>query len=59
MKKEYQKPQIEVVKVNVSCQILAGSIDKIDSIDSNAGFSLGNGSSTGGRSRGCDDWDEE
>ena len=58
MKKEYQKPQIEVVKVNV-CQPLASSSDKIDSIDSNAGFSLGNGSSTGGRSRGCDDWDEE
>ena len=59
MKQEYMKPQIEVVKVNMSCQILAGSSDKIDRVAGNGGFSLGNGSSSGGRSRGGDDWDEE
>ena len=60
MKKNYQKPQIEVVKVNMSCQILAGSgSDKIDSVAGNGGFNLVGGGAGGGRSRGCDDWDEE
>ena len=60
MKKEYMKPQVEVVKVNMSCQILAGSgSDKIDRVAGNGGFSLGNGSSSGGRSRGGDDWEDE
>ena len=59
MKKIYMKPQIEVVKVNMSCQILAGSGRSVDSVAGNGGFSLGNGSSSGGRSRGGDDWDEE
>ena len=54
------KPQIEVVKVNMSCQILAGSgSDKIDSVAGNGGFNLVGGGAGGGRSRGCDDWDEE
>ena len=58
MKKNYVKPQIEVVTVN--CHILAGSGDpKITSLDNNAGFTLGNGGSGGGRSRGADDWDDE
>jgi uncharacterized membrane protein YgcG len=56
-KKSYVKPQVEVVKVNMSCQILAGS--EVSGLSGNAGFSLGGGSSTGGRSRDYDDWDEE
>jgi uncharacterized membrane protein YgcG len=59
MKKEYIKPLIEVVKVNMSCQILAGSDRSVTGVAGNGGFSLGNGSSSGGRSRDCDDWDEE
>jgi uncharacterized membrane protein YgcG len=59
MKKNYQKPQVEVVKVNMSCQILAGSDRNLTGVAGNGGFSLGNGSSTGGRSRGCDDWEDE
>ena len=57
MKKEYMMPQIEVVKVNMSCQILAGS--NVSGLSGNAGFSLGGGSSSGGRSRDCDDWEDE
>ena len=60
MKKEYQKPQIEVVKVNMSCQILAGSSNpQATSVDGNVFNSTISGGSGGGRSRGCDDWDEE
>ena len=59
MKKEYMKPLIEVVKVNMKCQILAGSDRSVTGVAGNGGFSLGNGSSTSGRSRDYDDWDEE
>ena len=58
MKKNYQKPQIEVVKVNMSCQILAGSRG-VDSIQSDVFQSTISGGSGGGRSRGADDWDDE
>ena len=59
MKKNYMKPQIEVVKVNMSCQILAGSNPQATSVDGHVFQSTISGGSGGGRSRGCDDWDEE
>ena len=59
MKKNYQKPQIEVVTVNL-CQPLAGSKTSIDSVESDGIFSgTISGGSGGGRSRGADDWDDE
>jgi hypothetical protein len=57
MKKEYMKPQVEVVRVNMKCQIMAGSVQ---GVNSNAGLIYnGSGSSTSGRSRDYDDWEEE
>ena len=59
MKKNYMKPQIEVVKVNMSCHLLGNSKNNVDSIQSDVFQSTISGGSGGGRSRGCDDWDEE
>ena len=62
MKKMYQKPEIQVVTINHSVQLLAGSDSKnFRQFNSNAGFIFSNeGSSGEGRSRGCDDdWDDE
>ena len=57
MKKNYVKPQVEVVRVNMKCQIMAGSVQ---GFNSNAGLIYnGSGSSTSGRSRDYDDWEEE
>ena len=53
------KPQVEVVKVNMSCQILAGSDRSVTGVSGNV-FNGGiSGGSGGGRTRGSDDWDEE
>ena len=57
MKKEYMKPQIEVVKVN-TIQLLSDS-NKVNNVAGNGDFTLVGGGAGGGRSRGCDDWDEE
>ena len=35
MKKNYVKPQVEVVRVNMKCQIMAGSVQ---GVNSNAGL---------------------
>ncbi len=63
MKKMYQKPEIQVVTINHSVQLLAGSGGKYVGgigLKSNAGFTLGGGYDGEGRSRGCDDdWDDE
>ena len=55
-KKTYEKPQIEVVRVN-TIQPLADSI--VTTVAGNGDFTLVGGGAGGGRSRGCDDWDEE
>lgn len=57
MKKNYVKPQMQVVKINQSANILEGS--SVGKVGSNVGLGLGGGSSEGGRSRDYDDWDEE
>ena len=57
MKKEYMKPQMEVVRINMSATILVDS--KVDSLGGNSGLGLGGGSNQGGRSRESDDWDDE
>ena len=61
MKKMYQKPEIQVVTINHSVQLLQASNTKnFRQFNSNAGFNLGGGSDGEGRSRGCDDdWDDE
>ena len=66
MKKNYVKPEIQVVTINHSVQLLAGSDGlggqkNFRQFNSNAGFIFSNeGSSGEGRSRGCDDdWDDE
>ena len=51
------KPQIEVVKVN-TIQLLSDS-NKVNNVAGNGDFTLVGGGAGGGRSRGCDDWDEE
>ena len=56
MKKEYIKPQVEVVRVNICCQIMAGSLR---SVGGNTNLTYEGGSSSGGRSRDYDDWDDE
>lgn len=64
MKRYYQKPEIQVVNINHSTQIIlltSGkySMDRVTSVKGGI-FELGGGSSESGRSRGCDDdWDEE
>ena len=55
MKKEYTKPQMEVIEMTATLLVPAS---KATSIDGNSGLGLGGGSSTGGRSR-EDDWDDE
>ena len=61
MKKNYVKPEIQVVTINHSVQLLQTSNSKnFRQFNSNAGFNLGGGSDGEGRSRGCDDdWDDE
>ena len=57
MKKEYMKPQMEVVRIHVSGALLVDS--KVDTVAGNGGWNWGGGSSSGGRSRESDDWDDE
>ena len=60
MKKNYVKPEIQVVTINHSVQLLQASKRNLGGLKSNAGFNLGGGSDGEGRSRGCDDdWDDE
>ena len=60
MKRNYVKPEIQVVTINHSVQLLAESNRNLGGLKSNAGFNLGGGSDGEGRSRGCDDdWDDE
>lgn len=57
MKKMYETPRVEVVKINQSMNLLDGS--PVTSAGGNGGFSSTiSGSSGTGRSRGCD-WDDE
>ena len=55
MKKEYVKPQVEVVRVK-TCLPLA---DSIKTVSNTVGLDYGGGSSSSGRSRDYDDWDED
>ena len=56
-KKEYQKPVMQVVKINVSQQLL---VDSVHSVGGNAGFNPEiSGGSGVARSRSFDDWDDE
>ena len=55
MKKEYMKPQVEVVRVK-TCLPLA---DSLYGLSSNVDLEYGGGGSSSGRSRDYDDWDEE
>ena len=57
MKKMYETPRMEVVKINQSMNLLSGST--VNSTGGNGGFSSTiSGSSGTGRSRECD-WDDE
>ena len=63
MKRYYQKPDIQVVNINHSVQIIlltsGKSLNRVTSVKGGI-FELGGGSSESGRSRECDDdWDEE
>lgn len=56
MKRNYVKPQMQVVKINQRVSILAGSVK---GVSGNADLNYGGGGSVSGRSRDYDDWDEE
>ena len=56
MKKEYTKPQMEVVKMAAS---MLTSASKATSIGGNSGLGLGGGSNNSARGRESDDWDDE
>jgi hypothetical protein len=56
MKKNYVKPQMQVVKINQRVSILEGSVK---GVSGNADLNYGGGGSVSGRSRDYDDWDEE
>ena len=55
MKKEYMKPAMRVVKVKM-CQLLA---DSLHGLSNSVGLEYGGGSTSSGRSRDYDDWDDE
>ena len=57
MKRNYVKPQMQVVKINQSTFIMESKSISVSSNDT--GITYGGGSSTSGRSRDYDDWDEE
>ena len=62
MKKNYVKPEIQVVTINHSVQLLAGSGGQknFSKFSNNVDLGLGGGYDGEGRSRGCDDdWDDE
>lgn len=59
MKKNYCKPTMNVVKIQHKCQILAGSVDSVNSGDTGIGFGGGGSGPARARQRsGWDDWDE-
>ena len=57
MKKEYTKPQMEVVEIQTAQMLCASG--PVTGVDGNGGWKWGGGSSSGGRSRESDDWDDE
>ena len=66
MKKLYQKPEIQVVRINHSVQLMGASAGPggkyVVTTRVNSGKIFDEeitGSSGGGRSRGWDDWDDE
>ena len=56
MKKEYTKPQMEVVEIQMAQMLCASG--PVTGVDGNGDWNWGGGSSSGGRSRESDDWDE-
>ena len=59
-KKDYQKPTMDVVKIQHQAHLLAGSIDSVNSGDTGIGYGgSGNGSAHApGFSGDWDDWNE-
>jgi hypothetical protein len=55
MKKEYMKPAMQVVEIQMAQMLCASDVS---SVGGNSGLGLGCGSNGGGRSR-EDDWDDE
>ena len=55
MKKNYVKPQVEVVRVK-TCLLLA---DSIKTVSNSVGLEYGGGGSGSARSRDYDDWEDE
>ena len=57
MKKNYQKPAMQVVAISQQCNILT---DSVHTVGGNAGFNAKvSGGSGPARSRSFDDWDDE
>ena len=57
MKKNYTKPQMEVIEMTATLLVPTSKVNQVNSGDVFSG--LGGGSSSGGRSRESDDWDDE
>jgi len=56
-KKNYQKPATQVVKINVSRQLLGAS--EVNSLSNNAELQYEGGGNGVARGRSFDDWDDE
>jgi len=56
-KKAYQKPAMQVVKINIRHQLLSGS--PVNRTTNNVNMSYGGGGNGVSRSRDFDDWDDE
>ena len=55
-KKEYMKPQMQAVTINIRHQLLNTSVNNVAG---NASLNYGGGGSGPSRSRSFDDWDED
>jgi len=60
MKKNYQKPEMNSVLLNMQQNLLLGGSNGVQGVGGNAGFNrtISGGSGTA-RSRSFDDWDDE
>ena len=57
MKKEYSKPQMEVVKIQMAQMLCVSKVNQVNSGGVFSGF--GGGSNSSARGRENDDWDDE
>ena len=60
IKKEYQKPAMQVVLLQHQAHLLSGSGDPVTNVDAgDTGIGIGGGSNGDGRARSFGGWDDE